>query len=333
MKKLFTVSILPLLLFVSAVTVYPHLCDNVFRQADSLIVKPETYSLVVKDTTTFKIFLQNNMDRQIAEISLIPESPAFNFTVSPAKMPVPKNRQVYFQVTLSPKPGIKTGNYPVRFRLVGGGREFKSFTLEGLTQERREPDIDISSLSRIQPTTSTPVIDGNFNETAWQGKTILSNFRSLRGSEPAYLTWTLITFDRNNLYLGVFCRDEDMQKLSEQDRLEIIFSPAKEDSSGFIMTFCPEKNPLYQRYDREKQVSAWSPSGIRHSVLKGDRFWSVEIAIPFSSMDVKYPSTRELWDIRITRTKASGTQETSFWATDTTGYHSEKGFGKIVLIP
>ena len=55
--------------------------DNVFRQADKLIVKPETYNLVVKDKTTFKIFLQNNMDRGIADISLIAESPVFDFTI------------------------------------------------------------------------------------------------------------------------------------------------------------------------------------------------------------------------------------------------------------
>ena len=59
------------------------LSDNVFRQADKLIVKPETYNLVVKDKTTFKIFLQNNMDRGIADISLIAESPVFDFTIKP----------------------------------------------------------------------------------------------------------------------------------------------------------------------------------------------------------------------------------------------------------
>jgi hypothetical protein len=54
------------IVFLFASFSYAHLCDNVFRQADKLIVKPENYNLLVKDKTTFKIFLQNNMDRAIA---------------------------------------------------------------------------------------------------------------------------------------------------------------------------------------------------------------------------------------------------------------------------
>ena len=75
---------------------HAHLCDNVFRQADKLIVKPETYNLVVKDKTTFKIFLQNNMDRGIADISLIAESPAFDFTIKPQRMAIQKDQRTYF---------------------------------------------------------------------------------------------------------------------------------------------------------------------------------------------------------------------------------------------
>ena len=99
-----------LLVFVSATAAFGHLCDNVFRQADKLIVKPETYNIVVKDKTTFKIFLQNNMDRGIAEIKLIPESSAFDFSVTLAKMKIPKDKRVFFEVTMSTKKATKTGN-------------------------------------------------------------------------------------------------------------------------------------------------------------------------------------------------------------------------------
>jgi len=120
-------------------TAYAHLCDNVFRQKDKLIVKPETYNITVKDKATFKIFLQNNMDRGIAEISLIAESPAFDFEINPKKMPLPKDQRAFFQVSMTPKSTTRTGNYTINFRLVGGGKQFKSFNLsmgkEAVTQK------------------------------------------------------------------------------------------------------------------------------------------------------------------------------------------------------
>lgn len=110
--------------------VHAHLCDNVFRQPGKLIVKPENYNMVVKEEATFKIFLQNNMDRGIAEISLLADSPAFDFKISPEKMTLPKDQKVFFTVTMHSKDGVKTGYYPIHFRLVGGGREFESFSLD-----------------------------------------------------------------------------------------------------------------------------------------------------------------------------------------------------------
>lgn len=311
--------------------IYAHLCDNVFRQADSLIVKPETYSLIVKDRTSFKIFLQNNMDRGIAEISLVPESPAFDFEVTPKKMSIPKDRQVYFEVTISPKPGIRTGNYPVKFRLVGGGREFKSFTLEGLAEAaNKEKTLDLSKLPVIKPTTIPPVIDGSFSDECWKTSCMLSNFCSLKGSEAIYKTWVMMTFDRSTLYIGIFCRDEDVEKLTSEDRLEIIISPPG-DSSGFIMSFSPAGLPVYKRFDANRNVSQWNPSGIKIEGIKKETYWSMEIAIPLYLIQI--PKEKDVWNIRITRIKASGTKETSFWAMDTTGYHQEKEMGKVVFLP
>jgi hypothetical protein len=311
---------------------YSHLCDNVFRQADSLIVKPETYSLVIRDKTTFKIYLQNNMDRGIAEISLIPESPAFDFIVTPSKMSIPKGRQVYFEVTILPKPGIKTGNYSVKFRLVGGGREFKSFTIDSITEERKEAKVLIEKIPNVKLVETSPLIDGNFNDECWKKATVLSNFTSTKGSEAIYKTWVLLTYDRNNFYIGIYCKDENLQNLTSEDRVEIIISPSG-NSSGYILSFSPIGSSVYKKFDKYKQIYEWNPSGIKYSIYKVQNYWGIEISLPFSTMNVNFPKENEVWSLRITRVKASGIQETSFWSMDITGYHNEKDLGKIVFVP
>ncbi|MFN4228111.1 MAG: sugar-binding protein [Candidatus Ratteibacteria bacterium] len=310
---------------------YAHLCDNVFRQADKLIVKPEIYNIVVKNKTTFKIFLQNNMDRGIAEISLEPESSAFEIDITPKKLSIPKNSQVFFEVTITPKQGIKTGNYPLKFRLVGGGREFKSFTLKSLMEKKEIIyDSDISKLPVIKATTNPPIIDGSFADQCWKNATILSNFSSTKGSEAFYKTWVMITFDKDNLYIGVFCKDEFIEKLSHEDTIEINISPPNQ-GSGFIVFFSPVGTLTCKKYDAKKQISNLNIEDIKYASIKKENYWSFEMVIPFYL--IKKPKENEIWDIRITRIKTSGTKETSFWARDADGYHQEKGMGKILFIP
>lgn len=71
---------------VSARTAHAHLCDNVWRQADKLVFKPEVTQLVVKDKASFKIHVQSNMDRGIAKnMRLVGKSEAFDVSVEPER--------------------------------------------------------------------------------------------------------------------------------------------------------------------------------------------------------------------------------------------------------
>ena len=76
-------------LLLAAGSAEAHLCDNVFRQADKLIINPETQNIIVKDSCKFKIFLQNNMDRGIAQIRMAANSRAFDISITPEQMNIP----------------------------------------------------------------------------------------------------------------------------------------------------------------------------------------------------------------------------------------------------
>ncbi|MGB9678132.1 MAG: hypothetical protein ACPLZ9_05875, partial [Candidatus Ratteibacteria bacterium] len=124
---------------------------------------------------------------------------------------------------------------------------------------------------------------------------------------------------------------ENLQNLTQDDKVEIILSPSN-NGSGYILSFSPVGTPNYKKYDKTK-ISEWTPHGIKYSINKVQNYWGVEISIPFSSMNINLLKEKEIWSIRITRFKISGTPETSFWAMDVTGYHSEKNLGKIVMNP
>ncbi|MFH0797598.1 MAG: sugar-binding protein [Candidatus Omnitrophota bacterium] len=311
---------------------YGHLCDNVFRQADKLIVKPELTNITVKDKAIFKVFLQNNMDRGIAEISLLADSPAFNFVVVPDKMPVPKDQRKYFEVTMIPKPETKTGNYTVDFRLVGGGRLFKSFTLGAAETEKSIRAVP-SGILEVKPTLNPPKIDGLVNDDCWKTGAVLANFSSATGGQVVYQTTGLLTFDRKALYLGFYAADEQTDRLTKDDRLEILLSTEDSGYPCYSFTFSPVGYAYARKFLSEKEAVPWSSYSANYRITKNKGAWTAEVAIPFSALNVPVPTQKEKYYLRVNRAKTSGYEEKSFWSADGSGYNSDRWFGQVFFVP
>ncbi len=353
-------SVLPVIaaLLLGASPAHSHLCDNVFRQADKLIVKPETYNLVVKDSTTFKIFLQNNMDRGIAEISLLADSPAFDFTITPQRMQIPKDQRAYFTVAMKPKAATRTGNYSINFRLVGGGRQFKSFSLSGDNAGEADASArtsntvapaapsrapapvapgpraasDTSVLLRVKGVPAAPKIDGLLSESGWKSAAVASNFTSTRGGKPASQTIALLSYDRTCLYCSVCCMDDNPQKAPDTDRVEIQLASSSSGQPCYSFTFPVSGSPSYRKILPNRSAVPVEARGVRYSVSRGVMSWVAECAIPLAAFGAEAPSSETVWSLRITRVKTGERPEESYWSADSE-YNSEKGLGKIVIVP
>jgi len=330
-----------------------HLCDNVFRQADKLIIKPENYNLVVRDRLTFKIYLQNNMDRGIAEISLLAESPNFNFTITPGRMSIPKDQRAYFEVTMVPKAGTRSGTYPVNFRLVGGGREFKRFSLSmsgqggggasnrpsgsPATRPSTTPGrpaapspVAVSSLLLVNRAASVPRLDGQTSDPCWRSAAVASNFSSPRGGKAVHQTVALLCFDNTCLYLAVYCRDDQPQSLGARDRVTIKLSEG--GATTYCITLPASGAPAFSRL-AGGAAGPWSPAGFQSSIARQANGWTAECALPWSDLGAAPPKKRRVWNLRIERTKATGSGEKSYWAADALGYNRETGLGQFVIMP
>lgn len=326
-----------------------HLCDNVFRQADKLIVKPENYNLTVKDRTTFKIFLQNNMDRAIAEISLIPESQAFSFTVTPHVMSIPKDARVYFEVTMRPKKSVGSGSYPVNFRLVGGGRQFKSFSLNTLQDARlgvtpmyspeskeaegetKEKAHRPEKLLQVPVAIELPVIDGTFSEALWKKAAVASNFSVIGQGEASSATLALITYDDTNLYIGIYACNAGEERNSLDDTVTIRLTENEHKGEFYEVAIPISGTPRLSRINGNNSV-AWQPQGFKYAVANNDNSWNAEMVIPFTGMQMDEPVNNQVHYIRLTREKTGPKGETSVWSADESGYNTERGFGAVTFV-
>jgi hypothetical protein len=299
------------------------------------------------------------MDRGIAEISLVGDSAVFNIAAKPAKMSIPKDQRAYFEVTLTPKPETKTGNYPVNFRLVGGGKLFKTFSINAGGQATpppvAPPPVAPPPVTRpvVEPTnqppevkppkpayilkvptlTAAPAIDGVIKDSVWKTAAVLANFSSVAGGQAGYDTTGLLLHDARNLYLAFYCNDENIKALTEQDGIEIQFSLQENGRPAHSIFISPANKVALKILLADQQTAPWPASGISFVAGQEGRAWSLELAMPFSALLGVGAAVPARWYLRVIRTKASGNAETSFWAPAPSGYNSEKGFGTVDLLP
>ncbi len=332
-------SAVAVILVLCVAPIFCHLCDNVFRQADKLIVKPETYNLVIKDKATFKVFLQNNMDRGIAEISLQASSPSFVFNITPDKMAIPKDQRSYFEVTMTARGGVSTGNYPVSFRLVGGGREFKSFSMSTQGEGTGSPatatsqGVTSSHLLILRRVNGAIKVDGVLDDGLWSSSAVLSNFASAGGGKAQFQTVALLTYGKENLNIGIRCADEDTSKLITEDKVDIFIAFQDPKQSSFHIAVNSDGKALFDRIKNRKGGIAWNCVGARYNISKMKKTWFTEVSIPFNAFGISSPSSPGKWYLRVERNKASGRKEKSYWAADNSGYNNETGFGQVIINP
>ena len=312
-----------------------HLCDNVYRQPDKLIVKPEITNIIVKDAIRFKLYLQNNMDRGIEQIRLGALSEAFDVKVSPEQMGVPQGARVFFEVELKTKPDVPAGNYPLQFRLYavkgGGEQEFKRFLLAGtvacvvprLKELQEEPGSEAQETIRI---------DGAVAERAWREALVLSNFRSTDGKPAEPQTVVLTAFDSKALYFALTCLKGADDPEDIQDTLTVNLSPY---GRGQLYALAFRKDGAVRMSVQEgSEVERLSPRSVRFRAAGGEDEWVVETALPWAvfGMD-KPPEPGETWLLNIVRARAGDKPQTSFWAGSPEDYEKPEGYGRLLFAP
>jgi hypothetical protein len=202
-------------------------------------------------------------------------------------------------------------------------------------------DFNHLPLLKAGRTSTAPEIDGSLNDKCWQSASTFSPFSSPDGTGTLLKTEAFITYDKDNLYLGVRGYDKHLDPvLNKLDQVEKgttgkDVSVWKSDSVEiFIATKSETPNEYFHlgfnlnggSYDSHSvkgvkwQSKAISATGIYNS------FWEMEIKIPLSELDIKDGLENSKWRFNICRNKKSGGKGSS-WAPTFGSYHSYSKFG------
>ncbi len=211
---------------------------------------------------------------------------------------------------------------------------------------------------QINKTTESPVIDGILTDICWKNAETKSLGLCIDGSKPLYPTTVRVTYDDKNLYIGFECQDPDaastvMEKdgpISTQEFISVYIDADCDLKTYSVIDIAPTgviSDAFVLNYndgERIKVLSDWNCDGFRTSVsIYGggaepgtqDRFWTVELALPFDEFITAPhipPSPEDAWRINFYRVDLTGSRENSALSpTGNENFHKPSSFVWLIF--
>jgi len=303
-----------------------HLCNDVFVQArDNLAVKVDVRDgqLRIGKTASFRVYLLNTMDRDIVDIRLeiktsgkfvavVKPSPSWKHaprlrTVRSRGKRKAKGRKQYYEVTLTRKPGVPDGKYPLKLHLFNGKNSKMVFKTVDLSEAAGCIEV---------PKAGSVKIDGNATSSEWgKGKCcLISKFGEFKKTK---LSWnsprgvkTMNKFDGR-----VPCRDMAVVRFSADKDNLYICAQLQGKSTKDILTFYAAKGlddkPVTVKIDRLTGQATCSAGQKSVTCKVSPNKQIIEVKIPRALLNL---STAKTFRGNFTRTTANGGKPvTSYW--------------------
>ncbi len=165
-----------------------------------------------------------------------------------------------------------------------------------------------SALYTVKKAAAAPVVDGVLDDVCWKDLPALEFVLLNGGGKPKHPTSARMVYDDKNLYVGFECQDLDAAStvaefdgpvLTDGDFVSILIEAGSDTTSYFLIAAAPtgavEDAFVLNGGNSAKLrvLNTWNCERLRASVAvygagaqpgNEDRFWTVEMAIPFSEM-------------------------------------------------
>ena len=184
-----------------------------------------------------------------------------------------------------------------------------------------------------------PVIDGELDNSFLEDGRKIGQFILISGRDfPANQTEVYLIYDDMNLYLFFLCHEKEMERIKtnhhtrdselwQDDCVEIFISPDANENYFHLIV-----NAEGAKYDRRIpgiKGLQWNPSW-QAQTKKFANYWTVEIAMPFSSLEAKSPQKEQKWKANFCRAEP-GLNEYSSWSPCFGDFHNINVFGEITF--
>lgn len=165
-------------------------------------------------------------------------------------------------------------------------------------------------------------LDGKLDDPAWEKALAFNQFYVQGSGEPGFPTEAKLLYDDDALYIGFRCptppggsvtaRETKRDgKVYSDDCVEIMIDPNKTGDRYFHILVNPNGAIMDRYCDQGGHVGDAKWNGdIKAGAFQGDGFWSAEVRVPFSTLDIIPGGARD-WGFNFCRDHRNPNQEAS----------------------
>lgn len=194
------------------------------------------------------------------------------------------------------------------------------------------------ALYMVKKAAAAPVIDGVLEDACWKDLPALEFVLLDVGGKPKQPTSVRMTYDNRNLYVGFECQDLDAAStvaefdgpvLTDGDFVSLLIQAGSDTTTYFLIAAAPT-GAVEDAFvlnggnsARLRILTGWNCERLGVSVAvygagaqpgNADRFWTVEMAIPFSELVTAPhipPIPGDTWRMNLCRLERAGARESS----------------------
>ncbi len=163
----------------------------------------------------------------------------------------------------------------------------------------------------VSVTQKAPKIDGMLNDQAWsKAKRLETHLRD----HPKYSkleknrTFIRAVSDKQNLYIGFECEEENMDKVGKGDTVEMFFDVGHTEDYKYFQIIVNIEGDV-RHTAMLKSDSSWKPKGLVARAHKADKSWTVEVKIPFADFGIDPAGFPKLWGANFWRDRPQAKDE------------------------
>ena len=159
---------------------------------------------------------------------------------------------------------------------------------------KKKSELTFPPLLRAPKTTEPITVDGTFAEAAWEKAFRVPELRLLNtGGKPEVPTEILLLRDDKYLYVGFFCTEPDVSKITgnykvrdrytwRDDSVEIFYTPNNDPRAHRQLIFNAVNGVTDIAVDKGRSEIKWNCPGLLSAAKIARGMWRCEVAIPLS---------------------------------------------------
>jgi hypothetical protein len=181
-------------------------------------------------------------------------------------------------------------------------------------------------------------IDGKFSEKAWASAEAITDFKHRAEGDPQVKTVARFLWDDDYLYVAAWMEESSPDHMKsdaeppipltwDDDDFELFFDP-EQSQGNYVRLFQNVAGTRFNSLPRNVE-NRYFQSDYKSAIEKDDDYWTLEMKIPWSDIDVKTPPRAgDKWSLNIGRHRPQSEPSEMFWAG---GLYNPSHYGILVF--